>query len=507
MKFEKALESISTKTSLKRFASAYVMDHRNLSDDELNSALIKTAPQYFFQENVNKALSALSLHEDRKYRLLSSIFLKEILLNQDGFTLSTGAVNKACLKFISGVIDESNEPPKVYKGRLEDDRELFSFIVKTAWELNSSISPDEKNLIEKVRKKLKITEREYYVLEARLKKFPKKGNELFTLDDVNEIRLALQARGLVTEVRDDDGINYDCIPLEVANSIRRFYGIEMRDFGYSELVSYKAVRKKDFLRETADDFKYSVDKNASLSDLQAVIMESIKPSELLGGITPRGGLSVDVLKSWCSDLGMSVSGKKEELIQKIVQSYDDLRQHSDSSEDERIIWYDHFERLASRDISYFRSQQLIAKDIEIERKFEDATNYLFEAKLQHKPLSLIGTKHEDGRLSMGEGILLWDNKSSEKEVTLQNHIRQFDGYIQASEKSVEGFLVIAPSFTEDSTNIAMSYFVENQVIISLVTASDLKLVAEEFAAKDTDKAFNLRYLLQIGLFKKDLVKF
>ena len=505
MKFEKALQSVSTKTSLKRFASAYVMDHRNLNDDELLAALVKTAPQYYFQSNVSKNLSELSLHEDRKYRLLSSVFLKEVLLNCDSFISTACDVNKACLKFISSVIDESNEPPRNYKGRLEHDHELFSFIVQTAWELNSDISPDEKNLIDKVRRKLKISEREYYVLEARLKKFPTQGNQSFTLDDVNEVRLNLQARGLVMEVR-DDGVDYDCIPLEVANSVREYYGIEMRDFGYLELLSYKAVRKKSFLRETAVDFEYSIDNNASLSDLQAVVMESIKPSELLGGLTPRGGLSVEVLKDWCADIGLPVSGRKEELIQKIVLFYDQLRHHSDSLEDERIVWYELFERLANRDISYFRSQQLITKDIEIERKFEDATNYLFESKLQHKPLSLIGTKHEDGRLSMGEGILLWDNKSSETQVNLQDHIRQFDGYIQSSEKPVEGFLVIAPSFTESSATIAMNYFVEKKVMISLITAADLKSIAEEFSSNDTDKSFNLRYLLQIGLFKKEFVK-
>ena len=81
MKFNKVVKSIPTQPILKRFASAYVMDHRNFSEEELLNALNTTAPQYFYQENVNKALSDLSLHQERKYRLLSSILIKEVLLN------------------------------------------------------------------------------------------------------------------------------------------------------------------------------------------------------------------------------------------------------------------------------------------------------------------------------------------------------------------------------------------------------------------------------------------
>ncbi len=40
---------------LRRFAGAYVIDFRNLEVDEIRAALIKTTPQYFHRDNVEKA--------------------------------------------------------------------------------------------------------------------------------------------------------------------------------------------------------------------------------------------------------------------------------------------------------------------------------------------------------------------------------------------------------------------------------------------------------------------
>lgn len=56
MNIEKSVQNIGTLIELKRIASAYVIDYRNLTEEEIRAALIKTAPQYYFKENVQKAL-------------------------------------------------------------------------------------------------------------------------------------------------------------------------------------------------------------------------------------------------------------------------------------------------------------------------------------------------------------------------------------------------------------------------------------------------------------------
>ena len=61
MELVKAVDNAGTATERKRSASAYVIDYRGLSDDEIKVALKKTAPQYYFEDNVGTVLQELIL--------------------------------------------------------------------------------------------------------------------------------------------------------------------------------------------------------------------------------------------------------------------------------------------------------------------------------------------------------------------------------------------------------------------------------------------------------------
>ncbi len=52
MEFEDAVAEISTLTDLRRIAGAHVVDHRQLTEDELREAMIKAKPQYLHEETV-----------------------------------------------------------------------------------------------------------------------------------------------------------------------------------------------------------------------------------------------------------------------------------------------------------------------------------------------------------------------------------------------------------------------------------------------------------------------
>ena len=197
------------------------------------------------------------------------------------------------------------------------------------------------------------------------------------------------------------------------------------------------------------------------------------------------------------------------MIQRIIEYYDAILEKDESVGDDREIWYQHFEKLAGRELDFLRNQQIITKDLECEKKFEEATNYLFEKKLLHKPLTLVGSSHADGALSFQNKVIYWDNKSKETPVNLKDHIRQFDGYIRASEKPVACFFVIGPDFTEESSLIAMQYQVESGTTITLIRASELKTIAENWSKKNQgkkeDDPFPLGYLIQPGMLNLTLV--
>jgi len=113
-----------------------------------------------------------------------------------------------------------------------------------------------------------------------------------------------------------------------------------------------------------------------------------------------------------------------------------------------------------------------------------------------------------GALSYQDRLIFWDNKSKETEVNLKDHLGQFDGYIRNSDKQVAVFLVIGPAFIDESSVLAMQYLVENGTTIALITAAELKSLAEEWAGRrggSSDAPFPLGYLVQPGRFNRKLV--
>ncbi len=508
MKISKAVDLIGTGISLKRIASAYVIDYRNLSDDAIKEALKKTAPQYYYRSNVEAALQQVLHKEVRQHRIIARLIIKEILLNREHHTCAGNETDEAVIAYEQGIIDRSNED-LIHKGALRSDQlELLRFILETAWENNDEISPDEYNLIEKLRVRMKITEREHRMIEATLTRFPHKGNVLHTRQEIEETRRILQAKGLLFTIRNDDGIDFDVIPTEIALVLRDLLGHQIRKHGYNELVNYMAVRSKPYLSTVLKKCEVAIDKNLTLLELQQIVMEQITPRVLLGGLTPRDGLELEVLKKWCLELGLLVSGTKSELIDRIIEFYDNLIEQTHVEGDPRQIWYENFHKFASRDLAYLRSQQLIEKDLDCEARFEEATYFLFEKRLNHNPLKLIGSAHADGVLSFRDKVIVWDNKSKEKEVHLKDHLKQFEGYVRTSERPVAGFWVIGPDFTTESQSLAMQFTVDSGVTITLIRAADLKEIADRWNKRNADKsdeAFPLGYLIQPGLLNMALI--
>jgi hypothetical protein len=295
--------------------------------------------------------------------------------------------------------------------------------------------------------------------------------------------------------------------------LRRYYEIEIRTYGYKQLIQYvnKITKKQYFIdiinknNDNPNTATIDLPSNPTVPQLQEIILKTIKPSNLIGGFSPRDGLEMSELSKWCSTLGINVSGSKQALIDRILDYYDTLRTIEVSSEDIREKYYVVYHELASRSLPFLRENNIIVKDLDCEHYFEKATNYLFEVMLKNKPLMLTGTEHPDGKLSFNDKYILWDNKSKETDVNLQDHITQFDRYIKSSDKAVAVFMVIAPSFTENSVKECVKYSLSNDTLILLITADELKEVAETWHKKHPDESFNLGFFKQNGRFDKTKV--
>lgn len=183
MNFRDIVPTISTLQDKKRIASQYVIDYKNLDEEALDAALIKTAPQYYNEENVRVVLNNLLFHSDRNTRILHKIILKTILLNQDDFLMSQREVDQDVIDLEQEIVNVSNEDLQYKSKEKNQNIELFRFVLEAAWDRNDDVSPDEKNLIEKLKIKLKITDREYQILETKIGRFPKDRNEIHIRED------------------------------------------------------------------------------------------------------------------------------------------------------------------------------------------------------------------------------------------------------------------------------------------------------------------------------------
>lgn len=83
-------------------------------------------------------------------------------------------------------------------------------------------------------------------------------------------------------------------------------------------------------------------------------------------------------------------------------------------------------------------------------------------------------------------------------MNLKDHLAQFDAYMDASEKPVPIFMVIAPGFTEESEVDATRYHAQHfDRNIVLITAAELKSLAEEWTSRDNK---NREQPFPLGLF-------
>jgi len=510
MDFAKYIEQIPNISIAKRIASAYVADYRRLELEEIKGFLIKTSKQYVSHENIANRLDEIRLDSNRAVRIIAPILIRDYLLNQDDFISTCKETDSAILNYEKSIIDASNNYDI---DKLSKDLALFKHMLDTAWAHNNDISVDEKNLLEALRKYLSITIKEQHVLEAKSGRFPNFGNVLHSVDDIETARKLLHSKGLLVAIKNSDGVMCDMIPDDIAQGIRKYYGVEIRAYGYEKLVDYVAKKtKKQYLIDivTKASKNYSkanieISANPTVSELKGVILKSVQPSNLIGGFSVNDGLNVEMLSMWCSDLGLNVSGVKKALIDRILEYYDSIRRIEVQTEDPRAKLISVYTELARRDLKFLRANNIIEKDLQCEHLFEDATNYIFEKMLLNKPLTLTGTDHPDGKLSFKDKYIMWDNKSKESAVNLKDHIQQFDRYIKSSEKDVSVFMVIAPDFTPQSVRECVDYSLNNDTQILLITAEELKTVADIWTKKHQGEIFNLGYFKQNGRFDINLI--
>lgn len=494
------------KTVKLRVLGRYLQSTRGLEDEDLTRVIKQHAEKLADRTRV---LNALQTPDPDFNRGQLKAILISILLQEETHTLEENRLDEKVIEFEKGLVKRSKSLDLSELKRQDPDRwhhyDTYRIVLEAAWSSDNTISADEARLLGVLRAHLEISLEEHWLISALLKRFPKEKCALHTPDEINESRKEMQREGILWNYRDEDSRNIDVIPAEIAGVIRRgFAGQELQRTNYRRLLHHDSIMLAD-VRGILQ--KHGLDRNGNKPDLiERIVASEIKPSEVLND------LDRERLSSMCACFRLKSSGTKAELIERLIEFYDDLTFEERVSKDEREVWYNNYELLASRAYAELRAKKIISKDLEIEHLFEAATGFLFSARLHVACDQSQKENRADGRLPLDHNqVILWDCKSAEGLVNLQDYLEtQFDGYLrkeQESNRQPLAFLVIGPGFTPQSIKLAHQYKARTNWDIALVTAEGLKHLADRWTAVEPDKPFPIRLLNRTELLDKERAEF
>lgn len=434
------------KTVKMRVLARHLESKRGLDDSELTTRITNGADKLIGKDQV--LANADVLDSDVHRRNLKDIIIYVILLQEETYSLEEGKLDDRVLEYEKSLVANAKKLDLFDTTRHDSQRahncDIYRVVLDAAWRNNEDISLDEAELLKVLRSRLDISGEDHRLISAYIQRFPKTGCVLHTRDEIHDARKELQRNGLVWSYRDDNNRSIDVIPREVADVLRTsVVDMELQRTNYVRLLRHDCLTLTE-LRDVL--IKHNMDRNGKKQALIDRISESdIAPHEVLES------LDRSKLSDMCRLVGLSSSGKKEDLCSRLVGFYDDLTFEERETQDEREEWYSNYELLATRAYADLRAKKLITKDLEVEHQFEKATDFLFVEMLNLKIDNNRKVSKADGRILLDDRrVMLWDCKSAEKEVNLQDFLEdQFDGYLRKErQKGFDplAFIVIGPAF-------------------------------------------------------------
>ncbi len=463
-------------------------------ENRLREQIVQNKNELESKERINSSLDLR--HMNRASRILFEEILT-ILLELPDMKAADSSLYDMVINYEKDIIKRAGQEDAF---SYSDDNaiDIYQTVLQVALE-DDDINESEFVLLEKLRMKLKVSRVEKRFIETRLKKFPKNNNKTHSLDEFNEALRHLQVRGILFYCNKMDTGNVVVLPEEIAVNLKPVLGFEMTSDAQRKL--HEQLRsnqlKTVLINQDLPVFGTKQEKSERL------IHAGTKPSEVLGA------LQVSDITNLCKGLpGVKVSGNKDEKIQRIVDFYSSVtNKEPEESKDERAVFYQYFEELAARDNKTLLGLKIIQRDREMETAFEKATTYMFEKKFDKEPILLEGVDHADGAIIMKNGeILLWDNKGKESVYKFpKSHMNQFKRYIRESTTRVSIFLVIVPNLDRDACIQAareLKHSTDTDTDVAVITASNLKYVAENWRKFGKKNFFNMKVFNYTGVLDR-----
>jgi hypothetical protein len=423
------------------------------------------------------------------------------LMEKEGYILKEEDIFLEVENIETQIVEESKDEEYIKTAIPEFSGRVYSSVLNVAWKKDESLNSHEINMLNVLRDELNLTKRDHHLLESRIGRFPQKGNKLHSYKQIDISLKDLQSRGLILRFKTDDA--YHIIPKEIARIVRYELGGEMRNSNYLTLLNSLSVSQ---LKSILSELKMNMGGTKNVI-VDRIIKYNILPSKALNTFSTSE--LAEILRNLD---GARVSGTKEEKIQSIIDYYENISTVTTTDPtDERSKLYDYYEDLAKRNYKSLRINKIIEKDSNIDKYFEYATQYIFEKKLGIELEHMKGSKHADGKVKYNsKEVILWDNKSTELPYTFpEEHFEQFLGYIRSEEMRVTLFLIITAEYTSKAISQAqkLKAFSEQDTDVAIISASDLKFIAEEWKNYSGQKEpkFNLQVFNLTGELDRNLI--
>lgn len=481
-----------TKWYLDRVIDSFTKDFPKLDEERARETIVRNTEELTDTGRIRRQLS----FDGQKYsdRVLQTYIL-EFLLTCPDHAATEAAIIEGVSNVEEDVVAAASDPDSL---RYEDEQalEILAAVLEVALE-DDHLSPDEFSLVQRLRRKLGVSEASKRILLARLGHFPRPGNDIHTPSEFRDALNELQRRGVVFYANRLDGGRY-LVPDEIVPGVKHALGIELSEKPWRLLLSNLSKTHLAAILEAA-----GVPKSGSKDEqIDRVVAVDVPPSEALDVLSNQD------LYDTCSSLpGVNVSGSKQAKIDRIIEYFDNLVVKDIPSEaSPRERYYEYLVELARRDRENLLTNKIISKDLHIESAFEEGLRHLFEARLGLDLVTMQGSDHPDGLLRFPNGdLFMWDAKSKESVYTFPaSHLKQFKRYIRDSQSRVSCFMVVVPEVSDEAIKAAARLKAESgsDTDVSIITAEDLRWVAEQWAARKPQKPFNLEVFNMTGILDR-----
>ncbi len=497
MKVADAIKQMS-KLPLQRIVDSFTKDFPKPDEDQARAIILRNVEDLTDPERITTVLRFDGPFSEQ----IRQTCMLEAFVNRPDWSASEQDIVESLRQLEQSVLDAAAVEDSL---RYEDPQhvEILRDVLVAALE-DDHISVAELKLLHALRDSLGLSEGVLRIVLAQLEHFPQPGNILNTPSQCREVLNKLQRGGIVFHCNKADGSPY-VIPEEIRASVMNALGLELGLHAWELLLDALTVSQLKLVLT-----KKKLPTSGTKPELTSrVISSGLRPSRVLGVLSSRE------LYKLCSSLpGVSVGGTKAQRIQRIIGYFANLitKEVSDeASPGER--YYKYLPELARRDRENLLANQIITKDIDIERGFEAATRFLFESRLGVELMEMSGSEHPDGCVRMGGrrrtsgDVLMWDNKSTESAYSFPpSHLRQFKRYIRDATDPVECFLVVVAKPDDSAMERVWQLAAQCDTNVAVIAAEDLGWVAEEWWSRNPDGRFDLEVLNMTGILSRPILE-